>query len=74
MLCFPSEARSFDKLSYMAGGYAAGFDGDYNEWFDTSGGMFFLASIGYDMTGRRLDYSYTPRRGLPLQVRRMSYR
>lgn len=64
-----------DKLSYMVGGYAASFDGEYNEWFDSSGGMFFLASLGYDMTGicpigkdsadLRLDYSYTDESGVP---------
>ncbi len=64
-----------DKISYMVGAYAASFDGEYNEWFDTSGGMFFLASLGYDLTGicpigkdsadLRLDYSYTDEKGAP---------
>lgn len=58
-----------DKVSYGLGAYAAQFDGEYDEWFDTSGSAFFLASLGYDLTGIcpigkdsadiRLDYTYT---------------
>jgi len=61
------------KVAYGAGVYASKFDGEYDEWFDTSGSAFFLASIGYDVTGVgpigkdkadiRLDYAYTDETG-----------
>lgn len=62
-----------DKLAYSVGAYASQFDGEYKEWFDTSGSAFFLASVGYDLTGSdpfgmeksdiRLDYTYTDEDG-----------
>lgn len=62
-----------DKVSYGVGAYASSFDGEYDEWFDTSGSAFFLASVGYDITGIcpigkdsadiRLDYTFTDEDG-----------
>lgn len=62
-----------DKLSYIVGAAAASFDGEYDEWFDTSGDYWYYGSLGYDLTGIcpigkdsaniMLDYAYTPEQG-----------
>ncbi|QQL46265.1 porin [Sulfuriroseicoccus oceanibius] len=55
-----------DKVTIHGGVYASQFEGEYDEWFDTDGGAFFLGSIGYELGEKqdiRLDYTYTDQSG-----------